>query len=59
YLVSSAIYSTVAYNDEIIDRFAKDTGEAFEIIAEAIKEGTVEKHLRGPVKQSGFARLVK
>ncbi len=59
YLVSSAIYSTVAYNDEIIDRFAKDTGEAFEIIAEAIKEGTVEKYLRGPVKQSGFARLVK
>lgn len=59
YLVSSAIYSTVAYDDEIIDKFAKDTEEAFEIIAEAIKEGTVEKQLRGPVKQSGFARLVK
>lgn len=59
YLVSSAIYATVAYDDAIIDRFAKDTEEAFEIIAEAIKEGTVEKQLRGPVKQSGFARLVK
>lgn len=59
YLVSSAIYSTVAYNDDIISLFAKDTEEAFEIIAEAIRENTVEKQLRGPVKQSGFARLVK
>lgn len=59
YLISSAIYSTTAYNDEIINKFAKDTEEAFEIIAEAIKENTVEKQLRGPVKQSGFARLVK
>lgn len=59
YLVSSAIYSTVAYNDEIIAKFAKDTEEAFEMIAEAIRENTVEERLRGPVKQSGFARLVK
>lgn len=59
YLVSSAIYSTVAYNDEIIAKFAKDTEEAFEMIAEAVRENTVEKRLRGPVKQSGFARLVK
>lgn len=59
YLVSSAIYATVAYDDEIINKFAKDTEEAFEIIAEAIKENTVEEQLRGPVKQSGFARLVK
>lgn len=59
YLVSSAIYATTAYNDEIIGRFEKDTEEAFEIIAKAVKAGTVEKQLRGPVKQSGFARLVK
>lgn len=59
YLVSSAIYATTAYNDEIIAQFAKDTEDAFEMIAEAIKEGNVEKQLRGPVKQSGFARLVK
>lgn len=59
YLVSSAIYATVAYDDEIISKFAKDTEEAFEIIAKAIRENTVEEQLRGPVKQSGFARLVK
>ncbi len=59
YLVSSAIYATVAYNDELLDRFAEDTEEAFEIIAESLKAGTVEEKLRGPVKQSGFARLVK
>ena len=42
--------------------FAKvgnDTDEAFGISADAIKNGTVEKMLKGPVKQSGFARLVK
>ncbi len=59
YLVSSAIYSTVAYNDEIIAKFSKATEEAFEMIAEAVRENTVEEQLRGPVKQSGFARLVK
>lgn len=59
YLVSSAIYATTAYNDEIIDNFARDTEEAFEMIADAVKQNTVEKQLRGPVKQSGFARLVK
>lgn len=59
YLVSSAIYSCVAYTEEIIDRFERDTDEAFSIIAEAIKQGTVEAMLKGPVKQSGFARLVK
>lgn len=59
YLVSSAIYSTTAYNNKIIERFASDTEEAFAMIAEAVKDGTVEKQLRGPVKQSGFARLVK
>lgn len=59
YLVSSAIYATIVYSDEIISRFARDTEEAFEIIADAIRKGTVEEQLRGPVKQSGFARLVK
>ena len=59
YLVSSAIYSCTAYTDEIIDNFKKDTDEAFDFIADALKEGNVEKYLKGPVKQSGFARLVK
>ena len=59
YLVSSAIYASTGYSDEIIDCFGKDVDESFEIIADAIKMGTVEKQLRGPIKQSGFARLVK
>lgn len=59
YLVSSAIYSCTAYTDEIIDMFAKDTDEAFGVIKEAIDSNSVEKMLKGPVKQSGFARLVK
>lgn len=59
YLVSSAIYSCTAYTDDIIENFKKDTDDAFNFIADALKEGNVEKYLKGPVKQSGFARLVK
>ncbi len=59
YLVSSAIYATTAYTDEIIDRFMDDTNDVFALIAKAIANGNVEKLLKGPVKQSGFARLVK
>lgn len=59
YLVSSAIYACTAYTDEIIDAFCKDTDEVFAFVSECIKQGNVEKHLKGPIKQSGFARLVK
>lgn len=59
YLISSAIYSTIAYSEEILSKFDKDAEEVFESIAEALKKGNVEKQLRGPIKQSGFARLVK
>ena len=59
YLVSSAIYSCAAYNDVIIEGFTQETDEAFEIISNAIHEGNVENLLKGAVKQSGFARLVK
>ena len=59
FLVSSAIYSCTAYTDAIIDSFLNCTDEAFEILSSAISQGTVEKQLMGPVKQSGFARIVK
>jgi glutamate-1-semialdehyde aminotransferase len=59
YLVSSAIYACTSYNDSIIEGFSKDTDNAFAIISEAIHKGNVEKMLKGPVKQSGFTRLVK
>ena len=59
YLVSSAIYSTTAYTSAIVDRFIADTDEVFAIIKKAIDNADVEKLLKGPVKQSGFARLVK
>ena len=59
YLVSSAIYSTTAYSADILNAFLKDTDEVFELISDSIKDGSVEKKLKGPVKQSGFARLVK
>lgn len=59
YLVSSAIYSCTAYDDKILDDFKKDTDESFSVISDALAKGNVEGLLKGPVKQSGFARLVK
>lgn len=59
YLVSSAIYATTAYTDEILDKFLVDTDEVFALIKDALENNKVEAMLRGPVKQSGFARLVK
>lgn len=59
FLVSSAIYSCTVYSDDILQEFEKNTEIAFEFIANAIEKGNVEKYLKGPVKQSGFARLVK
>lgn len=59
YLVSSAIYACTAYTDCIIEQFEKDTDEVFGVIADAISCGDVEQRLKGAIKQSGFARLVK
>lgn len=59
FLVSSAIYSCTAYTDNIIDSFAEATDSAFAVMKEALLKGNVRDLLKGTVKQSGFARLVK
>ena len=59
FLVSSAIYSCTAYTETIIQDFLNNTDEVFAIISDGLKKGNIEKMLKGPIKQSGFARLVK
>ena len=57
YLVGAAVYTTYAYSDALLERFATDTAHVFKTIKRAVDAGTVRAQLRGPVKHAGFARL--
>jgi glutamate-1-semialdehyde aminotransferase len=58
FLLGAAVYTTTAYTDEILNKFDIATNESFEVIAKAINAGDVKALLKGPVKHTGFARLV-
>ena len=57
YLLGSSIYSTYAYDDDILDKFADDTAEVFKIIKKSIDSNNPEDFLISEVKHSGFQRL--
>lgn len=59
FLLGASVYSTTAYTEEIIDKFAKATNKSFSIIAKAILENKVESLLEGEIKHNGFKRLVQ
>ncbi len=58
FLLGAAVYTTTAYTEEVLNKFEVATNESFEVIAEAVKAGNVKALLKGPVKHTGFARLV-
>jgi glutamate-1-semialdehyde 2,1-aminomutase len=57
YLAKDAFYAMYAHTDSHVDGYTAACADAFEIIAGALKAGTVEQLLRGPVAHSGFQRL--
>jgi len=57
YLLGSAVYTTFAYSDKLIDRFIKDSDHAFRKIRKALDSGNVKKFLKGEVASDGFKRL--
>lgn len=57
YLVGSAIYTTLAYSEELIDRFIQDTGVVFKTICNAIATNDIAQQLDGVVINPGFKRL--
>jgi glutamate-1-semialdehyde aminotransferase len=57
YLASSQLYASYAHAPQIIEEYLAAVGEAFAAIAEALRSGSLEARLRGPVKHSGFQRL--
>ncbi len=57
FLVGASIYSTNAYNDSILNKFARGTQEVFEQLANHLKKGDLLSKLEGPVIETGFKRL--
>lgn len=57
FLASNAFYASLAQNDQQIAAYLKAVNGAFAFIAKAVKDGNLEKHLKGPICHSGFKRL--
>jgi glutamate-1-semialdehyde 2,1-aminomutase len=58
FLAGVSIYPTFAHTEEIVKSYGEAIDEVFSIIAEYIKEGNIEKMLKGPVAHTGFSRLI-
>jgi glutamate-1-semialdehyde 2,1-aminomutase len=57
YLLGSSIYSTIAYDDKIIDSFGNSTNNVFCKINHHMEMGALRDKLEGPIIESGFKRL--
>ncbi|MFC2061392.1 aminotransferase class III-fold pyridoxal phosphate-dependent enzyme [Elusimicrobiota bacterium] len=57
FLATNAFYASYAHKEIHLDKYLEAADDAFGFISRAIKEGKPEKHLKGPVCQSGFRRL--
>ena len=57
FLATTGFYASYAHKGEHVGMYLKAVDEAFSFIAGAVKDGTPEKYLKGPVCHSGFKRL--
>ena len=57
FLATNAFYASYGHKKNDVDDYLVTVDEAFGYIAEAIKEKSVEKRLKGPPAHSGFKRL--
>lgn len=57
FLASTIFYASYAHKEEHIRSYLNATDEVFAFIAQAVRDGTLKRHLHGPVCQSGFKRL--
>ena len=57
FLAGRSFYPSYAHTDSDIDRYLEAVDEVFVGLAESLSTGSVVQRLRGPVAQSGFARL--
>lgn len=57
FLASGRFYSMFAHTDEDVESYLENTKVIFREIKERVEDGTLEKHLKGPVAHDGFKRL--
>lgn len=57
FLAGKAFYASYAHEDHLVDAYLEAVHEVFGVLADAIADDSVEAQLRGPVAQTGFARL--
>lgn len=57
YLATGAFYATYAHQDAQIERYLEAVEVTFGELVEALRLGSVETQLKGPVAHSGFQRL--
>ena len=57
FLAGKAFYASYAHEDTVVESYLEAVHECFRIIVEAQRNDAVLSQLRGPVAQTGFARL--
>lgn len=57
FLSSTALYSSLAHTEDLIEKYFTSVDSTFEEISKHIANGTVKQALKGPVCHSGFRRL--
>lgn len=57
FLASRAFYATYAHQSSHVDAYMEAADEAFGIMRKAVDTGCLEEEIRGPLQQTGFARL--
>ena len=58
FLASTAFYSIYGHQSQHVDAYLAAVDEVFGVVAQALENEEVELKLRGPVKHTGFQRLV-
>ena len=58
FLVAGGFYPTFAHQETHVEQFLEACEPVFQELAEAIQKGDIEPRIGGPVKHTGFRRLV-
>jgi glutamate-1-semialdehyde aminotransferase len=57
FLAGKGFYASYAHRDEHVESYLDATSEVFTLLAEAVRTGSAENRLNGPVAHTGFRRL--
>jgi glutamate-1-semialdehyde aminotransferase len=58
FLAAALIYVSLAHTDALIDKFAAAADEVGAELADALRQGDLERRLKGPPAHTGFKRLI-